>query len=630
MILNYAITRVREPGIYPHNTHSTVLYRSARSLRVKNSRTQASAIPRVTTPERSRFYCPTMSDSGFAKARSFVMRYWPEGLAILAALMFALGIIAHVWFLPTTRVYLGFVQIDQPVYYACAREFFESGNGLFAANPYSNLPDSPRHYSHLYFLLVGWLWHLTGLTFSVIDGGVRLLLGPVMLWLAARIFRRVHGWRPASNPMLALMLLGGGLAWATAIIAATVNYFVGQLSKKPTDTWFSFLWFLFTSEWFTAEGGYGDWQVQLFRNLFYSPEVFYHVLFFSAVLFFMHRRFLLGCVMTFLAWWAHPYTGLELSLILGAWLLVEWGRGDRSVVWPLGGLVTTTALFATYYGLVLARDPEHRSVYQQMQNFPAVMLLSQIIAAYGLLAPLALAAFVRPHLSARWQRPEFRLASVWAAVAVALNFQDKILPAGYGMQPLHFSHGYLYVPLALLAVDGLESALHLWNPQRVRRSLTPIAVLLLFIHLPDNLIWCIRNVTRLPRGCIVFAPPKADVELLAALESVPTTETIAVDLLPPDFSFVSHLIPVLTHHRSVYSHLFNTPFAEEKRHMLEELHTSPTLEIIRKMRATALLTSRQRATELKRNLGAFVGDEFLEFREAVLLRIRTDETSSPR
>ncbi|MGC8841074.1 MAG: hypothetical protein ACP5QZ_06410 [Candidatus Sumerlaeaceae bacterium] len=564
-----------------------------------------------------------MSTSSSARVRAFCARYWPELLAVAAALVFALRIIAHAWFLPPSRVYLGFVQVDQPVYYACAREYVESGNGLFAANPYSNLPDSRRHYSHLYFLLVGWIWRLTGVSFSVIDGGVRVLFGPIMLLLAARIFRFLHGWRRGANPLLALMLLGGGLAWATALFSTTVNVLVGQLNKTPSDSWLSLLWFLFTREFSTAEGGYGDWQVQLFRNLFYSPEICYHILFFGAVLFCMKRAFAAGCVTVFLAWWAHPYTGLEVSLILASWLVVEWARGNRPCLRPFAAIVAINALFALYYGVFLARDPEHRSVYQQMQNFPAVMLLSQIVSAYGLLAPLALAAFLPPRFSEQWKRSEFRLAVVWAVVAALLNYQDKILPRGYGMQPLHFSHGYLYVPLALLATEGLESVLRMWRPLHAERLIVSCAVALFFLHLPDNLIWCTRNVTCLPRTSILFAPPKADIELLNALDKLPTTETVLVDDLPPATSFFVPLIPVLTHHRSVNSHLFNTPFAEEKRQMLDEFRSTPTLELVRRMHATAVLSSPRRAEVLKHALGENVEEIKLGFPHAVLFKVRT-------
>jgi hypothetical protein len=557
-------------------------------------------------------------------------RYWPELLALAAALAFALGIIAHALFLPPTRTYLGFVQTDQPVYYACAREYFENGNGLFAANPYSADPHTPRHYSHLYFILVGWLWKLTGLSFTAIDGGVRLFLGPVMLLLAAHIFRCVHGWRRGANPMLALMLLGGGLAWLTASFSFGVNFFVGRLMERQTGSLLDYLWFLYLSEFSTAEGGYGDWQVQLFRNLFYAPEVFYHLLFFGSIILFLHRRLWLGSLGVFLAWWAHPYTGAELALVAIAWLAVERWRGDRTALSPLLAVGAVTALFGAYYGLWLARDPEHQAVFRQMKEFPATMLVSQIINAYGLLVPLSIAVVFVPTVRAWWQRSEFRLIAVWAAVAAGLTFQDKLVPGFASVQPLHFSHGYLYVPLAILALYGLRALVLQMRHKWPLRRLTQVAMALFLLHLPDTLIWTYRSVARLPERSILFAPVTCDVELLRALDRIPTTETIAIHDLPPRYSVVAPLIPVLTHHRAVFAHLFNTPYAQEKLALQEQLRENPSPEVLTRMKATAVLTTPKQVTLLRQTCPNMFSEALPISDDVVLLKIADATTSAPR
>lgn len=554
-------------------------------------------------------------------------RYWPEITAVGAAVVFALGIVAHAWFLPPTRAYLGFVQIDQPVYYACAREYFENGNGLFAANPYSSNPNAPRQYSHFYFLLVGWVWRLTGISFSVIDGGVRLLLGPTFLLMAARVFRIIHRWRAGANAMLALMLLGGGLAWLTAAFATGVNYLVGRLSDSKSGSFLDFLWFLFMSEFRTAEGGYGDWHVQLFRNLFYGPEVFYHFLFFGAVLQFLRSRWPLGCVMAFLAWWAHPYTGLELALVCMAWLVVEWWRGDGSACRPLFVLAAITALFGFYYGVWLPRDPEHRSVYEQMKAFPAVMLTSQIISAYGLLIPFSLLALLTPAFRAQWRRREVRFVVIWTVIALFLNYHDKIIPWVEAVQPLHFSHGYLYVPLAILATYGLRMFLSLKGLRQALQRLPLWSAILLLVHLPDNVIWATRSVILLPARSTVFAPPVQDMELLSALNEIPTRETILAASLPARFSVVAPLIPVLTHHRAVGAHVFNTPNAAATRKHLEEFRSSPTSATLRLLQATAVLTSLDYASKLLQTMPDTFETSEPVLSDLVLLKVVSDEVA---
>jgi hypothetical protein len=563
-----------------------------------------------------------MTEQVWPRIKTWLARYWPELLATVCALLASCAIVAHAWFLPPTRAYVGFVQIDQPVYYACAREYFENGNGLFAANPYSNLPDSPRLYSHLYFILVGWVWRLTGVSLTALDGAVRIIFTPLFLLLAARIFRAIHGWRPGANGMLALMLLGGGFAWLSALITTPVHYLLGIMGSDYKGSLASLLGWLYVSEFFGAEGGYGDWHLQLFRNFFYSPEVFYHVLFFGTVLLMVRRRHALGCVGIFLAWWAHPYTGLELALICGAWLALERLRGDRSATVPLAAALVITLLFGTYYGLILPRDAEYRSVYEQMRKFSAIMLLSKIVVAYGILPFLALLAFVPDRLRDHWPRPEFRLLVVWTAVAAFLHFHDYIVPSRVAMQALHFSHGYLYAPLAILALFGLDTLISRWQPQRAAVLLPRVAVALLILHLPDNVFWSVRTIATLPKKSIVFAPPKADLDLLRALDAVPTTETILPDSIPAGCSVAVALIPVLTHHRCVHSHIFNTPYTHEKEDLLSKFAENPSVELLRQAHATAVLAVRSRVDFLRQHLGDALGEPLASYDEAVLLRVR--------
>ncbi|MCX7625172.1 MAG: hypothetical protein N2Z21_03040 [Candidatus Sumerlaeaceae bacterium] len=563
------------------------------------------------------------------KLRHLWRRYWPEITTVAAVVVSSLGIVVHALFLPPTRTYLGFVQVDQPVYYACAREYFENGNGLFAANPYSYDPNAPRQYSHLYFLLVGWLWRLSGLSFSVIDGGVRLLLAPAFLILAAMVFRTVHRWRAGANPMLAVMLLGGGLAWLTAIFGTAVNYFVGRLHESKSGSFLDYLWFLFISDFRTAEGGYGDWHVQLFRNFFYAPEVFYHFLFFGSVVLFLRGHRALGCLGVLCTWWAHPYTGLELALICIVWFAVEWWQGNLSARRPLLAVAVITALFAFYYGVWLPRDPEHRSVYEQMKSFPAVMLPSQIVIAYGLLIPLSMLAVVTPSFRNHWRRSEVRLVVVWAAVAIFLNYHDKIFPWVEAVQPLHFSHGYLYAPLAILATFGLRILLSFKGARYALRRIPVWAVGVLLLHLPDNIIWTIRSVVFLPATSIVFAPPTPDIELLQALDKVASTETIVEDIRLPRFGVISPLIPVLTHHRVVGAHFFNSPDAKAVRNTLESFRNNATTESLRRLRATAVLTSLDYGCTLMQRMPDSFETSIPLLGDVVLLKVRHRNLSHP-
>lgn len=551
-------------------------------------------------------------------AWGWCVRFWPELLAGTAAIVFASVIMLERVWLPPTHRYVGFVQCDQPVYYACARELFENGNGLFYANPYSNSPTSPRIYSHLYSVVVGWIWRATGLEFGLIDGGVRLVLGPVMLWLAAAIFRRVHRPRPGANWMLALMLLGGGIS---SIIAAS-GALVGTLSDlwiSPSRYWPLYLLYSFDAEFRHVELYFGDWHPSLFRNLMYSTEVFYHCLFFTAILALLHRRHFLGTLFVFATWWAHAYTAVALTLIVMVWLLVELRLGDTARWKPLAATTAVFLLFLYYYGVYLPRFPEHKSVFYQMMIVNATMSLSELVCAYGFLLFFTAFMFVPRFFLRSCSRPEMRLAYAWLFVAAVLNFHDRLTLRQFSIQPLHFSHGYLFIPLVLVGFEGVRVLSHLEWPRSARRAAAVLSCLAFFVHLPDNVAWCTMKLLDLRDTRRQFAPPREAYDLLVALDTLPDTETIL------DVGFrggeVRELIPALTHHRVVRGHGFNTPFSHKKARLMRTFEHFPRWEPLRESSATAVLVQRAGVPVLREKLGNILGPTLLEQGNYALLRV---------
>jgi len=548
--------------------------------------------------------------------------YWPESVAVVCAIVFSVSIFARGLFLPPSQEYTGFVQDDQPVYYACAREIFENGNGLFYANPYSNLVNSPRLFTHFYFFLVGWIWRLTGVSFTLIDGAVRLLFGPVYLLLAARLFRHIHGWQRWTNWLLLLLLVGSGVAWLAAAMLIPVHIVSGDWHNYEPSSMLASFWTLFLEDFNGAENGYAWWHVDLFRNIVYSTEVFYHVLFFLTLVMFVKGYRWGGIIGVFLTWWAHPYTGVTLAAICCLWLGAEYGLGNRRLLKPLIVLSMITAVFLLYYFAILPRNAEYRSVYTQMCEFKAPMRLSKILVAYGFLVPLSACALflrsTRPHL----RRPEIRLCVIWLGVVGVLNFHDKLLPFMQAKQPLHFSHGYLFVPMALLSPLGLEAILQARYGEKAKTLFAPVAAAICLFHLPDNVIWCSQTIAGLPRMSRLFGVDKSAMEMLHRMDSLRSHEVILDIALPQEYANVVTLIPVVTHHTAVRAHGFNTPYIYEKRNMIDSFTKEPSADILRSLCVSAIFTGKDQLPLFRQRLGAVLGEVLLEDKKTVLVRCR--------
>lgn len=522
----------------------------------------------------------------YGTCRLWLRHYWPELLAVFCALTFAFAIVSYAFFHTADCVYAGFVQVDQPVYYACAREYFENGNGIIAANPYSNLLTSTRIYSHLYFILAGWMWRLTGLSFGAIDGIVRMIGAPLMLVFAGQIVRIYVGRGRTVAPLIALALLGGGLAWFYALMA----FVAGLISEwngpggpdlfKPSG-----LVHLYISNFSATEYGYGGWHLSVFRNVFYSTEVFYHVLCFACLMSFLRTRYALGCVFLFLTAWAHPFTGALLCAIVTAWLVIEWFYQRERVRAALAAVLAIDALFLSYYNVFLRFNEEHRSVIDQLQSYSATLSLNKLLPAYGLILPLALMGIMPTFAQRAWRHSKFRFLYTWLLVVAFLNFHDKLLPFVRPMQPLHFSHGYLYLPMAILAIRVLQD-------QYARRAKNLLwgSLMLLVFHLPDNVIWSVETISTLPSECPVFMPSRHVSTILEGLETVAEPQVILVDLRSENLSVVKNLTPVFTKHLVIQGHGFNTPFNIAQQNFVRIMKRRPDPRIAHELGITAILT----------------------------------------
>ena len=94
-------------------------------------------------------------------------------VACLVALIIncIVGFINYSWFsrVPEGWVYLGTLQSDMQTYTAIFRELFENGNGFFYGSP-NEIREfiAPPIFIQLPFIILGWLWHLSGFSIPAV------------------------------------------------------------------------------------------------------------------------------------------------------------------------------------------------------------------------------------------------------------------------------------------------------------------------------------------------------------------------------------------------------------------------------------------------------------------------------
>jgi len=368
------------------------------------------------------------SSHGRLASASTGHQQYPLALAMLAVIPFLSLNLAHYVRGPGTPT--GFICYDLPYYPANGREIFERGNGFGYCNPHDPSPQAPVIYYHLLSAILGF-----GVSVLGIDPGVWFqIIGCVAAVLfALGTLRLVEAVLPDDHfvPLLFLLSMwGGGLLVLAAFainVARDLPWSHELFRFDPHDGW----WFL-------------NWG----RNVVFPTEATYHALSVQAWLGAVTRRHWRSLAAVTVLAATHPFSGIQQLLVIGTWLALE-ARGDRSAWAPLATLVLVCAAFLGYYFGYLPRFVEHRQIFSDW-SLDWTLPLASMILAYGPVAAIATTRCWQDRM--RW-RPEMTFLLVALCVSLVLAKHELFAPA---RQPLHFTRGYIWMPLFLLGLPLMQ------------------------------------------------------------------------------------------------------------------------------------------------------------------------------
>jgi len=480
-----------------------------------------------------------------------------RGLSWLAAaLAISPMVMVHVFhfsFPPPGLRPTGFVQYDQPYYMANAREPYDSGTFPVYGLPFSPDDETPAVYFQPGLLLLGGVTHVTGLNPGFVYVTFGLICAVVMFRLALALYAAYAGPpRTGAEKLAALCLLWGGGIVVLAGLGAEI--------VAPTGLPVS-------ARLFRFDPVEGYWLQNLGRNIFYSTESLYHALFFASVLLILGRRYGAALVVMAATAMSHPFTGVQLLLTVTAFAVVELAvRRDPPPISFVAGTFALLAAHLTYYLWFLNwASPEHR-ILQEQWTLPWVLPASTIVVAYGPLAALAATRFFvggRGRAAAMLRDERVRFALVWAVTSLALA-KHELLTTPH--QPLHFTRGYIWTPLALLAAPVLARIFA--RLLQVRHRLVGVALAAVFcgVVLLDNAVWFGKVVYLIHQGQSWTTYVRPDLQL--AYDRLSEPEMRGRLLISNDESAM-YLATVYTPLRAWRSHEFNTPHPLQRR---SELH----------------------------------------------------------
>jgi hypothetical protein len=497
------------------------------------------------------------------------------GCAILLALPAALPYLTHYLYARAHgRVPTGFLIRDMPYYMANARAHFAGGHfHLLYQLPFSPYDNTPAIYFQPHTLLLGLFWKISHLEVNVLFLIFSAIAAVVCARVAIALYEQLIGLESFVKRVGLLIFFWGGGA---LVLSGAIKLW---LFGPGTEA-------MVFERYFDVDPFRGLWFLNFGRNLIFGTEAYYHALFFGAVLLAFRRRFIASAIIALLLSMSHPFTGLELLLILLSWAIFETLilRKRAMPAWYPIAIAAILGLHLVYYLWFLQRSPEHASVAKAWAQ-AYILHLPNALAAYGFVLAFAIATV---RTSARFRHyfaePSHRLLAMWFLVAFALANHDLVMKP---LQPLHFTRGYIWTPLFLM---GAPSLVALIDYLRTRlKALGMIAIVaLVAVFLLDNGLWL---TTLYKRPDVITDGPMLTPGRWEMLQKLKDPKYEGCLVLSQDLD-LGYLVTAYTNLRSWYSHFANTPYLQERVDQLRmlfsegvylnEWRTRPTLIILRR------------------------------------------------
>lgn len=402
-----------------------------------------------------------------------MMRMNYIGRSCLLALPVALFLLHHYFYHSPDLHPTGFTVDENVLYMSYAHQYTDAGSfQLFYSNPFDGDPHSPA----IYFQPVNTV--LAPAVALDMDPGLCLsLFGLIMaiacIYTGLRIIRLLL---PDKNSGLTGLLFtwGGGLTAFAGVTAAIIF---------PSHAYPSWL-----DNIFIADPANGWWGLNWGRNMFIPLEAFYHFLFLLNIYFMLRRKWMASLATALFLSLSHPFTGIAFLLVATTWAFLEkvFFQKKELPLWYAGGLLLVTIFHMWYYLVWLNQFAEHRKLFSQYSAGWTYSLLVAI-PAYSIVLFLVIFALNRIKPTSRFlQVPHQRLFLCWAIISFLLSKHEWFMKP---MQPIHFTRGYTWAGLFLLAIPGISVLI---DSLRKRRWLFLLAVLL---FLSDNILWTV-NILR--------------------------------------------------------------------------------------------------------------------------------------
>jgi hypothetical protein len=464
---------------------------------------------------------------------------------VVSVLPFLLIPAAHVVSNPSTAT--GFYNEELPYYVANGRSAFDRGNGFAYPNPYDPDPAAPTIYFHWLLWCYGFVVVRMG-----VDPGLMIILATVIsgllfgatTWKLVAFCCRQAGSPedgPWIRPLFLLSMWGGGLLVPAGFVASLLGVKDSVSIALKFDPFYG-LWFL-------------TWG----RNVFFATESTYHILVAMCWLSEMRGKRRAGTLWCFALATTHPWSGLELLLTLNLWRAVDWiRRRDRASLICLLAVMAMLIAFLGYYKVWLPQFPNHQKLEHVWELDWSLTWTSAVFGYALVLIPVMLRVRDR---SSVWKPNVDGFLFCSLLVATGLVFHDRLIRP---VQPLHFTRGYIWMPLFLLGLPALQNAMNRIPVAAERGKILLVGALAL--SLLDNAAFIGTYTRWLGSASRGYHLDQSDRAAMALLHSRFRGAVILANRQP-----FNYLAPTYADVRPWLGHPFNTPDMKQRLATLQQI-----------------------------------------------------------
>ena len=477
------------------------------------------------------------------------------GLWVISSLLFLpfyYPFLTHFLFPPEGMLPTGFIQTDQPSYIANAREHFDDGSfHLSYGLPYSPSYDTRRIYFQPQTLVLGAIMYATKADPAALYLVFGIVWGIICCRLALALFEQLFGLRTAAQWLAAI-----GFVWGGGLLVA-----LGALLWLNTGV---------LADLFALDPSGGLWFLNFGRNFIYPHEAYYHAVWLGAILCLLRRRYGFALALVALLAASHPFTGVQIICVVLTWAAVErfWIHNRDVPLAFIRVLIALLLLHLGYYRWFLNLWIEHRLLEEQWMRLARdwTYEVEHFIPAYALVGLMTAWRLRTPNLAASvLSRPCTRLLAFWAVVAFALaNHEFALRP---NIQPLHFTRGYVWMPLYLLGAPTLIAGLNWLRAHRSRVAAVLVSTAVMAVLVTDNAVFLATFHWRHDTRHVEMWIKPGFRELVTFLNQREHAGSVVITAPPADSEAEDfpYLLMAYTPLRAWHSYATNTPRSEHRR-----------------------------------------------------------------